>query len=48
MSKRIARILLDDILHCADKISEYTDRMSFGDFLQMKIRCCTKLETGRI
>ena len=33
MSKRIPRLLLDDILHCADKISEYTDRMSFEQFL---------------
>jgi len=33
MSKRILRLLLDDILHGADKISEYTDKMSFEQFL---------------
>lgn len=36
MSKRIPRLLLDDILHCAGKIGEYTDGMSFEEFLNDK------------
>lgn len=33
MSKRIPRLLVEDILACANKISEYTDGMSFEQFL---------------
>lgn len=33
MSKRSPRLLLEDILHSVDKINEYTNQMSFDEFL---------------
>jgi uncharacterized protein with HEPN domain len=33
MSKRTPRLLLEDILHSVDKISEYTNGLSFDEFL---------------
>ena len=33
MSKRTPRLLLEDILHSVDKISEYTNSLSFDEFL---------------
>lgn len=33
MSKRTPRLLLEDILHSVDKISEYTNGISFDEFL---------------
>lgn len=33
MSKRTPRLLLEDILHSVDKINEYTNGISFDEFL---------------
>ena len=33
MSKRTPHLLLEDILHSVDKISEYTNSLSFDEFL---------------
>ena len=34
MSKRIARLLIEDIIESIDKIFDYTDGMTFQEFMQ--------------